>query len=213
MMACRTAFRGCGVGRIHPSLNDIHRIRGLFGGEDMQLGGAVDEEGGLVTDGQEGEGDGAHNERSGQLPPFFVVFHSLVVWDLCFCGFGMFFSDRCTCHDQDNLSFGFMFFVPGGYLGQRAAPVFFVDFGNGDTNAKRMDAAIRSQLHALVERLLKYKKIIVGINLEDWNAIELVVGSGIEYVASDVFGPYAPGFVPLKEKDELRLKEMKGNRI
>lgn len=91
--------------------------------------------------------------------------------------------------------------------------MFFVDFGNGDTNAKRMDAAIRSQLHALVERLLKYKKIIVGINLEDWNAIELVVGSGIEYVASDVFGPYAPGFVPLKEKDELRLKEMKGNRI
>lgn len=91
--------------------------------------------------------------------------------------------------------------------------MFFVDFGNGDTNAKRMDAAIRSQLHALVERLLKYKKIIVGINLEDWNAIELVVGSGIEYVASDVFGPYSQGFVPLKEKDEMRLKEMKGNRI
>ena len=130
MMAFRAAFRGCGVGRIHPSLNDIHRIRRLFGGEDMQLGGAVDEEGGLVTDGQEGEGNGAHDEGSGQLPPFFVVFHSLVVCFLFFCGFGMFFSDRCTCHDQDNLSFGFMFFIPGGYLGQRTAPVFFVDFGN-----------------------------------------------------------------------------------
>ena len=42
----------------------------------------------------------------------------------------MFFSDRCARYDQDDLSFGFMFFVPGGYLGQRAAPVFFVDFGN-----------------------------------------------------------------------------------
>ena len=75
-----------------------------------------------------------------------------------------------------------------------------------------MDMAIRSQLHALVERLLKYKRIFVGTDLPDWNAIELVVGSGIDYVASDVFGPYQSGFVPLNEKDELRLKEMKGNK-
>lgn len=90
--------------------------------------------------------------------------------------------------------------------------IFFVDFRNDDTDNKHMDMAIRSQLHALVEKLLKYKKIIVGSNLADWNAIELVVGSGIDYVSSDQFGPYQNGFVPLKEKDELRLKEMKGNR-
>lgn len=90
--------------------------------------------------------------------------------------------------------------------------IFFVDFRNDDTDSKHMDMVIRSQLHALVEKLLKYKKIIVGSNLADWNAIELVVGSGIDYVASDQFGPYQNGFVPLKEKDEIRLKEMKGNR-
>lgn len=90
--------------------------------------------------------------------------------------------------------------------------IFFVDFKNDDTDSKHMDMVIRSQLHALVEKLLKYKKIIVGANLADWNAIELVVGSGIDYVSSDQFGPYQNGFVPLKEKDEIRLKEMKGSR-
>lgn len=90
--------------------------------------------------------------------------------------------------------------------------IFFVDFSNDGTDSKHMDMVIRSQLHALVEKLLKYHKIIVGANLSDWNAIELVIGSGIDYVSSDQFGPYQPGFVPLKEKDEMRLKEMKGNK-
>lgn len=90
--------------------------------------------------------------------------------------------------------------------------IFFVDFTNDETDSKHMDMVIRSQLHALVEKLLKYHKIIVGANLSDWNAIELVVGSGIEYVSSDQFGPYQNGFMPIKEKDELRLKEMKGNK-
>ncbi len=90
--------------------------------------------------------------------------------------------------------------------------IFFVDFKNENIDSKHMDMVIRSQLHALVEKLLKYSKIIVGINLPDWNAIELVVGSGIDYVSSNQFGPYQNGFVPLKEKDELRLNEMKGLR-
>ncbi len=94
----------------------------------------------------------------------------------------------------------------------KAMDIFFVDFKNEDIDSKHMDMAIRSQLHALVEKLLKYSKIIVGINLPDWNAIELVVGSGIDYVSSNQFGAYQNGFVPLKEKDELRLNEMKGLR-
>ncbi len=90
--------------------------------------------------------------------------------------------------------------------------IFFVDFKNEDIDSKHMDMTIRSQLHALVEKLLKYSKIIVGINLPDWNAIELVVGSGIDYVSSNQFGPYQNGFLPLREKDEIRLNEMKGLR-
>ncbi len=90
--------------------------------------------------------------------------------------------------------------------------IFFVDFKNEDIDSKHMDTIIRSQLHALVEKLLKFSKIIVGINLPDWNAIELVVGSGIDYVSSNQFGPYQNGFLPLKEKDEIRLNEMKGLR-
>ncbi|MCH4210989.1 MAG: hypothetical protein LKF58_04395 [Bacilli bacterium] len=85
---------------------------------------------------------------------------------------------------------------------------FFVDFEDNqdDTN---MDTKIRSELHALVEKLLKYNKPIVANSLMSWNAIELVVGSGIVYISSDVFAPYDTMFRPLNEKSEERLVSMK----
>lgn len=88
---------------------------------------------------------------------------------------------------------------------------FFVDFsqGGGETG---MDTKIRSELHALVEKLLKYKKPIVGSNLMNWNALELVVGSGIDYISSDVFSPYETMFKPLSEKNLSRLKGMKNRK-
>lgn len=86
---------------------------------------------------------------------------------------------------------------------------FVVDF-TSDRPKQHMDTAIRSQLHALVERLLKYGKTIIATNLADWNAIELVAGSGIDYISSDQFGPYAPSLPDpaFKEKDEMKLREL-----
>jgi hypothetical protein len=85
---------------------------------------------------------------------------------------------------------------------------FFVDFSDsaGDVN---MDTRIRSELHALVERLLKYGKPIIGYNLVGWTAIELVVGSGITYVTSDTFEPYDTMFHPLNPRSIDRLSAIK----
>ncbi len=83
---------------------------------------------------------------------------------------------------------------------------FFVDFSlREDSN---MDTSIRSELHALVEKLMRYKKPIVGINLMNWNAIELVVGSKLEYISSDCFAPYETMFKPINSKNVDRIKEM-----
>jgi hypothetical protein len=91
------------------------------------------------------------------------------------------------------------------------ADCFFVDFATsgGDGN---MDTRIRSALHALVERLLKYNKPIVATNLLSWNGIELVVGSGLNYISGDLFAPYEtmPNQVPEKSLQKLKLmKERK----
>jgi hypothetical protein len=91
------------------------------------------------------------------------------------------------------------------------ADCFFVDFASsgGDGN---MDTRIRSALHALVERLLKYNKPIVATNLLSWNGIELVVGSGLNYISGDLFAPYEsmPNQVPEKSLQKLKLmKERK----
>ncbi len=86
------------------------------------------------------------------------------------------------------------------------ADAFFVDFSlREDSN---MDTSIRSELHALVEKLMRYKKPIVGINLMNWNAIELVVGSKLEYISSDCFAPYETMFKPLNSKNVERIKAM-----
>jgi hypothetical protein len=75
-----------------------------------------------------------------------------------------------------------------------------------------MDTKVRSALHALVERLLKYKKPIVAANLMSWNAIELVVGSGIDYISSDLFAPYDTMFRPVISRSVDRIKTMKQRR-
>lgn len=81
---------------------------------------------------------------------------------------------------------------------------FFVDFSTGQNDAD-MDTKIRSQLHALVEKLLKYKVPIVASSLLSWTALELVVGSGISYISSDVFAPYDPMPKPAGEKNMAKV--------
>lgn len=90
-----------------------------------------------------------------------------------------------------------------------ACDAFFVNFSSSGGG---MDTKIRSELHALVEKLLKYKQPIIGSNLMNWTALELVVGSGITYISSDVFSNYETMFKPINEKNLARIKAMKDRK-
>ena len=68
---------------------------------------------------------------------------------------------------------------------------------------------MRSDLHASAEKLLRYKKPIIASSLENWNAIELVYNSGIDYISSEAIAPYSPLFIPLSEKTVDTLKNLK----
>jgi hypothetical protein len=85
---------------------------------------------------------------------------------------------------------------------------FFVDFADSQDETT-MDTKIRSELHALVEKLLKYGKPIIASSLMSWNAIELVVRSGISFLSSDAFAPYETMFRPLNDKNVERVLSMK----
>jgi hypothetical protein len=85
---------------------------------------------------------------------------------------------------------------------------FFVDFADS-ADETNMDTKIRSELHALVEKLLKYGRPIIANSVMSWNAIELLVGSGLSYLSSDVFAPYETIFKPLNDKNVERIAQMK----
>ena len=111
------------------------------------------------------------------------------------------------------MNFGFGIVLSGKSLSldneiYAACDVFFVDFSSGGDESN-MDTKVRSALHALVEKLLKYKKPIIAANLMSWNAIELVVGSGINFISSDLFAPYDTMFRPIITKSVDRIKMMK----
>jgi hypothetical protein len=76
-----------------------------------------------------------------------------------------------------------------------------------------MDTKIRVELHALVEKLLHYNKPIIANSLMSWNAIELVVSSGISYVSSDVFAPYDAMFRPLNDRESRSHESDEGKEI
>lgn len=92
------------------------------------------------------------------------------------------------------------------------ADAFFVDF-QATSDENNVDTKVRSELHALVEKLLKYQKPIIANSLMSWNAVDLVVASGLLYISSDVFAPYDAMFRPINDKNIERVRAMKERKI
>lgn len=69
------------------------------------------------------------------------------------------------------------------------------------------NTAIRSKLHSLVEKLLKFGKPIIANDIDDWGALELIVRSGLRYISSDVFAKYSEEIKPVSTKSIRRVKE------
>ncbi len=98
----------------------------------------------------------------------------------------------------------------GLLLDQKAlalSDAFYVDFSS--TGGSHMDTRVRSQLHALVEKLLKFKKPIVASNLPTWTSLELVVGSGIDYISCDCFAGYDINLRPVNPKNIQRIQNLR----
>ena len=76
-------------------------------------------------------------------------------------------------------------------------------------HASEMDGLIRSQLHSMVEKLLKYQKPIIATDIEGWDAIELLIRSGIAYISSESFAPYDTMLLPPPPKSLKRIKDIR----
>ena len=85
---------------------------------------------------------------------------------------------------------------------------FAVGFAAKGRSTSDMDALVRSQLHSLAEKLLKYNKPIIATDVEGWAAIELIVSSGLRYVSSETFAPYDLMMNPPSPKSLKRIKEI-----
>lgn len=67
----------------------------------------------------------------------------------------------------------------------------------------------RVKMRSLIEKLLKYKKQIIATDLDSWNAIELVIQSGIRFIASDVISPKDEMILPIAQKVLAKIKTTK----
>ena len=76
-------------------------------------------------------------------------------------------------------------------------------------NAKDMDALVRSQLHVMVEKLLKYHKPIIANDIEGWASLELLVRSGLDFISAECFAPYSEMILPVAPKAIKRVAEFK----
>ena len=67
---------------------------------------------------------------------------------------------------------------------------------------------IRLSLYALIESLLKYNRPIIATDLEGWQAVELIIKSGITYVSSDAVSPSNDMLLPIEKKKLEKLTAM-----
>ena len=67
---------------------------------------------------------------------------------------------------------------------------------------------IRLSLYALIESLLKYSRPIIATDLEGWQAVELIIKSGINYVSSDAISASNDMLLPIERKKMEKVTAM-----
>ena len=64
----------------------------------------------------------------------------------------------------------------------------------------RKNNHIRLSTYSLIESLLKYGKPIIATDLESWQAVELIIKSGIKYISSEVIAASNDMLLPIEKK-------------
>ncbi|HHT67140.1 MAG TPA: hypothetical protein GX010_02820 [Erysipelotrichaceae bacterium] len=67
---------------------------------------------------------------------------------------------------------------------------------------------IRLSIHSLIESLLKYHRPIIATDLEGWQAIELIIKSGVSIVSSETISPSNDMLLPINKKKIDKLVAM-----
>ena len=75
----------------------------------------------------------------------------------------------------------------------------------------RKNNRIRLSIHSLIESLLKYHRPIIATDLEGWQAIELIIKSGVNIVSSETISSSNDMLLPLEKKKEEKLIAMDDN--
>lgn len=93
------------------------------------------------------------------------------------------------------------------------APEFYNNFdyfvaGASMIGEIRKDNRIRLSIHSLIEQLLKYQKPIIATDLDGWQAIELIIKSGITNVSSDTISTSNDMLLPVDKKKMEKLIAM-----
>lgn len=65
-----------------------------------------------------------------------------------------------------------------------------------------------ASFQSLIEKLLRYSRPIIAIDIPSWALVEYVIKLGVEVVSSDVIAPADENVLPLNRKSIAKLKEM-----
>ena len=93
------------------------------------------------------------------------------------------------------------------------APDFYTNFdyfvaGASMIGEIKKDNRIRLSINTLIEQLLKYNKTIIATDLDGWQAVELIIKSGITNVSSDTISPSNDMLLPIDKKKMEKLIAM-----
>ena len=75
----------------------------------------------------------------------------------------------------------------------------------------KKDNRVRLSIHTLIEQLLRYSQPIIATDLEGWQAVELILKSGISIVSSEVISPSNDMLLPVEKKKVQKLHGMYEN--
>ena len=84
---------------------------------------------------------------------------------------------------------------------------FLLSVSSHITNRKLQNRQLPS-FQALIEKLLRYHKPIIAINIPTWSMVEYVIKLGIDIISSDAVAPFDQNVLPLNKKAVSKLKTM-----
>ncbi|MCQ2793377.1 MAG: hypothetical protein MJ221_03055 [Bacilli bacterium] len=86
---------------------------------------------------------------------------------------------------------------------------FLVDVDSNLRVGKQYSQRALFNFRGSVEKLLKYQKPIIALDIPTWDSVELVEKLGIDLVSSDVIAPKDENVLPIPTKSLIKIKDIK----